>query len=115
VSGDPLLRLKGHIHERLQVVETERGAVTPGTGLVLERPRKGGCEERALLADILPDRGLDIPTSQRRCRSFKLLVDRHGVSSLCEMKVTLSRKEERHRTGHRGNMRQRPEPADRKG
>jgi hypothetical protein len=31
------------------------------------------------------------------------------------MKVTLSREEKRHRTGHRGNRRQRPEPACRRG
>jgi hypothetical protein len=37
-------------HERLQVVETERGAVAPGTGLILEWSGEGRCEERALLA-----------------------------------------------------------------
>lgn len=35
------------IHERLQVIETERDAVVPGTGLILERAGKGRPEERA--------------------------------------------------------------------
>ena len=115
VSGHPFLCLKGDVHERLQVAETERGAVAPGAGLILERPGEGRCEERPLLADVLPDRGLDVATSQRGRRSFGLLVGRHLVSSLCEMKVILSREEERHRTVHRGNRRQRPKPADRRG
>ena len=70
MSGHPLLGLKCDIHERLQVAKTERGAIAPGTGLILEWPREGRGEERALLADILPDRRLDVPTSQRRRRSF---------------------------------------------
>jgi hypothetical protein len=41
MSVNPLFGLKGDIHECLQVVEAERDAVTPGTGLILERPRKG--------------------------------------------------------------------------
>lgn len=32
---------------------------------VLERPRESRCEERALLGDILPGRGLDIAAAQR--------------------------------------------------
>jgi hypothetical protein len=76
---------------------------------------EGRCEERALLAEILPDRRLDVPTSQRGRWSFGLLLGRHLVSSLGEIKVTLSGEEERHRTVHRGNRRQRPEPADRRG
>ncbi len=56
----------------------------PGTGLILERSGEGRGEERSVLAQILPDRRLDVATSQRRCRSFGLLVGRHGVSSLCE-------------------------------
>jgi hypothetical protein len=40
VSGHPLLRFKSDIHERLQVVETKRGAITPFTGLILEWPTK---------------------------------------------------------------------------
>lgn len=34
LSSDSLLRLKGDIHEDLEVIETERGAVAPGTGLI---------------------------------------------------------------------------------
>ena len=114
MSSDPLFGLKRDIRQRLQIVETERGGIAPGTGLILEWAG-GRCEERALLADILLDRRFDVATSQRRRRSFGLLVGRHVVSSLCEMKVTLSREEERHGTVHRGNRRQRPEPADRRG
>ena len=69
LSSHPLLRLKGDIHEGLEVVETERSAVAPGTGLILDWSRKVCRKERSLLADILPDRGLDIATSQRRRRS----------------------------------------------
>lgn len=65
MSGDPLLRLKGDIHERLKVIETERGVIAPDTGLIFERPRKGRLEERVLLAHSLPDRRLNVPTSQR--------------------------------------------------
>jgi len=85
MSIDPLLRLKGDIHQGLEIVKTERGAVVPGTSLILERARKGRCEERALLADVLPDRRLDVPTSQRGGRSFGLLVGRHLVSSFGEL------------------------------
>jgi hypothetical protein len=70
MSGDPLLRLKGDIHQRLEVAETDRSAVVPGTGLILERARKGRCEERSLFTDVLLDCGLDVPTSERRRRSF---------------------------------------------
>ena len=34
---------------------------------------------------------------------------------IVELQVTLSREEERHRTGHGGNAQQMPEPADRRG
>ena len=105
MSGDPLLRLTGDIHDRFQVVETQRCAIAPRTGLILEWVRKGRREERAFLVHILPDRGLDVATSQRRGRSFGRVVGRYGVSSLREKKVTLSSEEERHRTGHRGNVR----------
>jgi hypothetical protein len=64
LSGHSLLRLGGDIQERLQIIETERGAVAPGTGPILERAGKGRCEERSLLPDVRPDRGLDVPTSQ---------------------------------------------------
>jgi len=76
MSSHPLLGLKGNIHERLQVVETERGAVAPCAGLIHDRSGKGRREERALLADILPDGRFDVPTSQRGCRSFGWSVGR---------------------------------------
>jgi hypothetical protein len=47
MSGHPLLRFEGDIHERFQVVETERGAVAPCTALILERSGEGRREERA--------------------------------------------------------------------
>ena len=40
------------------------------TGLILERAGRGGRGQRALLADVLLDHGLDVPTSQCRRRSF---------------------------------------------
>jgi len=43
MSGDLLPRLKDNIHERLRVVETERGTVTESTGLILEWSREGRC------------------------------------------------------------------------
>jgi hypothetical protein len=43
----------------------------PGIGLILERARKGRGEERALLTDVLPDRGLDVATAHRRHRSHR--------------------------------------------
>jgi len=70
MSVDPLLRLEGDIHEGLQVVETERGTVAPGAELILERSGEGRREERALLADVLPDGRLDVPTSQCVGQSF---------------------------------------------
>lgn len=70
MSSDPLLRVNGDIHERLEVTQTERGPMAPGAGLILEWPRKGRGEERALLTHILPDRRLDAATSQGRGRSF---------------------------------------------
>jgi len=70
MSIDPLLGLKGNVHEGLEVTETERGAVVPGTRLILKWPRKGRREERAILADVLPDCGLDVAASQRGGRSF---------------------------------------------
>ncbi len=38
--------------------------------LILERSAEGRGEEWALLADILPDRGFDVATSQRGGWSF---------------------------------------------
>ena len=75
MSGDPLLGLKGDTHERLEVTEPERGAVTPGTGLILERTGKGSCEERSFLHHILPNRRFDVPhRSEVAGRLDKLLV-----------------------------------------
>ena len=51
--------------QSLKVIETEGSAVAPCARLILEWPREGRCEERSLLADILPDRGLDVAASQR--------------------------------------------------
>lgn len=56
--------------QRFKACETEPGGVAPGAGLFLERPRKGRGEEWSVLADVLPDRRLDLPTSQGRRRSF---------------------------------------------
>ena len=53
-------------------------AIAPCAGLILERPSEGRCEERSLLADILPDRGLDIAAAQ--CVSG-FFVGSHLVSS----------------------------------
>lgn len=77
VSGYPLLRVTGDVHEGLEIIQTERGAVVPGTGLILEQRREGRCEERSVLAHVLPHRRLDVSTSQRRCLSFGRDVGRH--------------------------------------
>ncbi len=50
----------------------------PGIGLILERARKGRGEEQALLTDVLPDRGLDVATSQRGCRSAQITEEKGG-------------------------------------
>jgi hypothetical protein len=55
---------------RLQVVETEGDTIAPGAGLILERSGEGRGEERAFLADTLPNRRLVVLTSQRRRRLF---------------------------------------------
>ena len=44
-----------------------------------------------------------------------VLGNQDSYSDFVELQATLSRKEERHRPGHRGNVGQRPEPADRRG
>lgn len=59
--GHTILLLEGNVHQRLEAFETRLNTITTGTGLILERP---------LLADILQDRGSDVGTSQRGCRSF---------------------------------------------
>lgn len=83
MSGNPFLGLIGHGEQRLQVIETERGAIAPHSGLILERPREGRGEERSPLAGVLPDRRFDVPTSQLVGRLFGLLfLGRHLVSSL---------------------------------
>ena len=74
-------------------------------GLILERPREGRCEERTLLADILPDRRFDAAASQR-VRGF--VVGSHLVSSFVEVKLALSQEEESQCTFHGGNVRQGP-------
>jgi hypothetical protein len=40
VSGDPLLGLTGYCEQSLKVIETERGAIAPLPGLILERPSR---------------------------------------------------------------------------
>lgn len=68
LSGHPFLGLTGHGEQGLQglqVMEPERGAVTPGAGLVLERAGKGRREEGTLLARVLPDRRLDAAAAGR--------------------------------------------------
>ena len=64
MSADPLLRFDGDIHKGLEVVETKRGAVAPGTGLILERSGEGRGEERSILAWTLLDRRFDSAASQ---------------------------------------------------
>lgn len=70
MSDDPLLLLRSNTHRCLEVIETERGLVAPGAGLILKQLGEGRCEERALLADSLPDRRLAIAISQGGGRSF---------------------------------------------
>jgi hypothetical protein len=49
----------------IKVIETERDPIAPLPGLILEWAREGFCEERTLLAGILPDGGSDVAASQR--------------------------------------------------
>ena len=65
MSGNPLMCLTRDSDKGFEVIETERSPVAPCAGLILERAREGRCEERSLLADILPDRRFDITASQR--------------------------------------------------
>lgn len=69
MSCDPLFGLKGDIHERLEVVEAKRGAVAPGTGLILEWARESRREERVVLADVLPDRSVVVGGGEPLCNS----------------------------------------------
>lgn len=50
--------------KRAEATETERGAVAPGTGLILGGGRKARFRERALPADVLPDRSLILQREQ---------------------------------------------------
>ena len=88
MSGDPLLGTTLDGDKRLKVIETERSAIAPCAGLILEWAREGRCEERTILAAILPDRGFDVAATQR-VRGF--VVGSHLVSSFVEMKLALSR------------------------
>jgi hypothetical protein len=58
ISRHPVLGLTSQGNERLQVVKTERSAVAPHPGLILEWPGECRGEEGALLAGILSDRHL---------------------------------------------------------
>ena len=108
MSGNPLLRLTRDGDKGLKVTETKRSPIAPRARPILERPREGRREERALLTDILPDRRFDVAASQL-VRGFIFVS--HLVSSFVEMKLALSRVEESQRTVHGGNVRQRPSPA----
>ena len=93
--------------QRLQVVKTEGRAIAPRARLILEWTREGRCEERSLLADILPDRGM-LP--QRSVWVGFLLLVAILFPPLFEMKLALSRKEESQCTfqgGNRGKGRRR--------
>lgn len=70
MSGHPWLGLADHIGQRSMSLRQKEVPSAPGTGLILERARKGRGDERPFLADILLDRGLEVPTSQRRPWSF---------------------------------------------
>ena len=54
MSGNPLLGVTRDGDKGLKVIETERGPMAPCSGLILERPGEGRCEEWTLLADNLP-------------------------------------------------------------
>src|SRR6267143_743326 len=112
MSGNPLFGVTRDGDKRLKVIETERGPIAPHSGLILEWAREGRCEEQTLIADILPDRGLDVAASQR-VRGF--VVGSHLFSSFVEMKLAFSQEEESQCTFHRGNTRQKPSPACRRG
>ena len=53
MSGDPLLCFIRDSQHCLEVIETKRGSVAPGVGLILERPGEGRCEEWAFLTTML--------------------------------------------------------------
>ena len=95
-----LLRFTHDGDKGLKVIQTDRAPIAPRPGLFLERAGEGRREEGAILADILPDRRLDVAASQP-VRGF--VVGSHFVSSCVEMKLALSQEEESQRTVHGGN------------
>ena len=90
MSDNPLLGLTRDGDQGFEIIETERSPVAPLPGLILER---------TLLVDILPDRRLDVATSQP-VRGF-------AVFSFVEMKLALSQDEESQCTFHGGGRRRR--------
>ena len=80
MSGNPLLGLTRDGDQGFEVTETKRSPIAPRARLIPERPREARREERALLADILPDRRFEVAASQR-VRGF--VVGSHHVSPLC--------------------------------
>ncbi len=100
MRGDPVLGVTRDPEKGFEVIETGRSPIAPRAGLVLERTGERRCEERTLFDGILPDRRLDVATSQL---ARGLFVGRHRVSSLVEMKWALTQEEESPRTVHRGS------------
>jgi len=107
VSGDPLLGLTHDSEKCRKVIETKRCPIVPRPGLIFERPREGRCEERTLLAGVLPDRRFHV-AALHRVRGF--VVGSHLVSSFVEMKLALAQEEESQRTVHGGNVKLRTRP-----
>ena len=105
MSSNPVLGFTRDGNKGFKVIETERSRVAPDPGLILERLRESRCEERSILATILPDRRLDDATSHL-VRRF--VVGSHLVSSFVEMKLALAQKEESQCTFQGGNVRQGP-------
>jgi len=58
-ASDPLLSLRVEKRDGVQVAVAERGKVPPRAGLVPDGPGEGDREVRAILTDVLPDRGID--------------------------------------------------------
>lgn len=94
----------------LKVIETERSPIAPRAGMILEwsgevveKNEPFSLEFSQIVALMLP-----------YCSVLAgLLLVAILIPPWFELKVSLSRKEERHRTDHRENTRLRPEPADR--
>ena len=74
MSGHPLLGLASKREQGLKVIQAERGPIAPCAGLIFEWAREGRCEERTLLAAILPDRRFDVAASELVRRLFGLLL-----------------------------------------